>query len=155
MNALSNEQAAPLAAAVTGGNFGVVMRYEFALHALGPNIVAGLTVYPFAQAIQVLTGYRDFVAHAPEELTAWIVLRHAPPLPFLPTDVHGAKVVVVALAYCGDAAHAEAALAPLPRWATRTARMSARCHTSTGRRRSTRCSRPARGITGNPTTSPS
>ena len=96
-----------------GGNFGVVTRYEFELSPLGPNIVAGLIVYPFAQAKQVLTRYRDFVAGAPEELTAWIVLRHAPPLPFLPADVHGTKVVVVALAYCGDVSQAEAVAAPL------------------------------------------
>lgn len=96
-----------------GGNFGVVTRYEFELSPLGPNIVAGLIVYPFAQAKQVLTRYRDFVASAPEELTAWIVLRHAPPLPFLPADVHGTKVVVVALAYCGDVSQAEVVAAPL------------------------------------------
>lgn len=96
-----------------GGNFGVVTRYDFELSPLGPNIVAGLIVYPFTQAKQVLTRYRDFVAGAPEELSAWIVIRRAPPLPFLPSDVHGAMVVVVALAYCGDTSQAEGVTAPL------------------------------------------
>ena len=96
-----------------GGNFGVVTQYEFALQPVGPEIVAGLIVYPFEQAKQVLTRYRDFTATAPEELTAWIVLRHAPPLPFLPPEVHGSMVVVIAVAYCGDLDQAETLLAPL------------------------------------------
>lgn len=96
-----------------GGNFGVVTQYEFSLQPVGPEIFAGLIVYPFEQAKQVLTQYRDFVGGAPEELTVWIVLRQAPPLPFLPPEVHGSMVVVVAVAYCGDLARAEELVAPL------------------------------------------
>jgi FAD/FMN-containing dehydrogenase len=33
-----------------GGNFGVVTQFEFALHPVGPEILAGLLVFPFAQA---------------------------------------------------------------------------------------------------------
>jgi hypothetical protein len=69
---------------------------------VGPEILAGLIVYPFAQAKQVLTRFREFAATAPEELTIWGVLRAAPPLPFLRPEVHGEKVVVLALFYGGD-----------------------------------------------------
>src|SRR5918994_7624670 len=48
-----------------GGNFGVVTEFEFALHPVGPQILAGLIVFPFAQAKQVLTGYRQFANAAP------------------------------------------------------------------------------------------
>ena len=41
-----------------GGNFGVVTEFEFALHPVGPEILVGLIVFPFAQAKQVLTRYR-------------------------------------------------------------------------------------------------
>ena len=41
--------------------------------------------------------YRDFVASAPDELTCWVVLRKAPPLPFLPAEVHGKEVLVLAV----------------------------------------------------------
>jgi len=85
-----------------GGNFGVVTRFEFALHPVGPEILAGLIVYPLAQARQVLTRYREFVATAHEELNVWSIVRAAPPLPFLPEEVHGKKVVVLALFYGGD-----------------------------------------------------
>src|SRR5262245_24418868 len=50
-----------------GGNFGVVTQFEFQLSPVGPEIVAGLIVFPFSQAKQVLTKYRQFVASAPEE----------------------------------------------------------------------------------------
>src|SRR5262249_33087323 len=54
-----------------GGNFGVVTQFEFALHPVGPVILAGLLVYPFAQAKQVLTKYREFMKSAPEDLNVW------------------------------------------------------------------------------------
>jgi FAD/FMN-containing dehydrogenase len=85
-----------------GGNFGVVTEFEFALHPVGPEILAGLIVFPFAQANQVLTRYRQFAAAAPEEINVWVVLRQAPPLPFLPATVHGTEVVVLPVFYTGD-----------------------------------------------------
>lgn len=96
-----------------GGNFGVVTEFEFALHPVGPEILAGLIVFPFDQAKQVLTQYREFVASAPEELTVWVVLRKAPPLPFLPEEVHGKPVVVLAICYAGDIAEGERLIEPL------------------------------------------
>jgi FAD/FMN-containing dehydrogenase len=87
-----------------GGNFGVVTQFEFALHPVGPEILAGLFVFPFQQAKQVLTNYREFMKSAPEELNIWVVTRKAPPLPFLPETVHGKEVVVLAAFYAGDIA---------------------------------------------------
>lgn len=96
-----------------GGNFGVVTRYEFKLHPVGPQVLAGLLVFPFEQARQVLTQYREFVESAPEELSVWVVLRQAPPLPFLPADVHGKEVVVLAIFYAGDVAQGQKLIEPL------------------------------------------
>ena len=78
-----------------GGNFGVVTRFEFQLHPVGPEITAGLIVFPSAQARTVLRQYRDAVNAMPAELTVWAVLRKAPPLPFLPQEVHGQDVLVL------------------------------------------------------------
>lgn len=96
-----------------GGNFGVVTEFEFELHPVGPEILAGLIVFPFDQAKQVLTQYREFVESAPEELTVWVVLRKAPPLPFLPEEIHGKPVVVLAICYTGDIAEGERLIEPL------------------------------------------
>ncbi|MCG3119678.1 MAG: Mitomycin radical oxidase [bacterium] len=99
-----------------GGNFGVVTQFEFKLHAVGPEIFAGLVVFPFAQARQVLTQYREFVKSAPEELNVWVVLRLAPPLPFLPENVHGQPVIVLPVFYAGNPADGEKLIAPLRRF---------------------------------------
>jgi FAD/FMN-containing dehydrogenase len=80
-----------------GGNFGVVTMFEFQLHPVGPEIVAGLIVFPFDQAKQVLTQYNEFVSNSPDDLSVWAVMRKAPPLPFLPPDVHNKEVVVLAI----------------------------------------------------------
>ena len=50
-----------------GGNFGIVTSFEFQLHRVGPELHAGLVVYPFAQARQVLRAWRDFTADSPDE----------------------------------------------------------------------------------------
>lgn len=96
-----------------GGNFGVVTQFEFKLYPVGPEILAGLIVFPFDQATQVLTKYREFVESAPEELNVWVVLRQAPPLPFLPEDVHGKEVVVLPIFYSGDIEEGQKLIEPL------------------------------------------
>jgi FAD/FMN-containing dehydrogenase len=101
-----------------GGNFGVVTQFEFKLHEVGPEVLAGLIVFPFDQAKQVLTRYREFVESAPEELNVWAIMRKAPPLPFLPTVVHGKEVVVLVTFYLGDAAEGMKLIEPLRRFGT-------------------------------------
>lgn len=96
-----------------GGNFGVVTSFEFALHELGPQVIAGLVVHPFADAREVLSQYRKALEKAPDELTCWAVMRKAPPLPFLPAEWHGKEVIVLAMCYCGDADAGEKATAEL------------------------------------------
>jgi FAD/FMN-containing dehydrogenase len=96
-----------------GGNFGVVTSFEFRLHPVGPELYAGLVVYPFAQARQVLRAWRDFTADAPDELTVWTVMRKAPPLPFLPASAHGTDVVIFPLVYSGDVEAGQRAAAPV------------------------------------------
>jgi FAD/FMN-containing dehydrogenase len=80
-----------------GGNFGVVTLFQFALHPVGPEVTAGLVVFPAAQARDVMRRYRDLVDVLPDEMSIWAVLRQAPPLPFLAADVHGTDIVALAL----------------------------------------------------------
>jgi FAD/FMN-containing dehydrogenase len=96
-----------------GGNFGVVTSFELRLHPVGPMVLAGLVIHPFENAKELLSGYRSFVAGAPDELTCWVVLRKAPPLPFLPPEVHGTEVVVLAACYAGEVSRGLEAIAPL------------------------------------------
>jgi FAD/FMN-containing dehydrogenase len=99
-----------------GGNFGIVTSFDFKLHPVGPAVYSGLVVYPFNQARKVLHAWRAFTADAPDELSVWAVLRKAPPLPFLPVEVHGQEVVVMALLYSGAAEEGERVAAPVLRF---------------------------------------
>jgi FAD/FMN-containing dehydrogenase len=96
-----------------GGNFGIVTRFEFRLHPVGPEVVAGLLIFPSGEAATVLRRYRDYVASAPEEMNVWVILRKAPPLPFLPDTVHGTDVVALAVFFCGEPAKADPELRAL------------------------------------------
>jgi FAD/FMN-containing dehydrogenase len=96
-----------------GGNFGVVTAFEFQLHKLGPQVLSGLVVHPFDDAAKLLKDYRRLLDSAPDELTCWVVLRKAPPLPFLPAEWHGREVLVFAMCYSGDIKEGEKAMAGL------------------------------------------
>jgi FAD/FMN-containing dehydrogenase len=96
-----------------GGNFGVVTAFEFQLHKLGPQVLSGLVVHPFDDAAKLLKDYRRLLDSAPDELTCWVVLRKAPPLPFLPAEWHSREVLVFAMCYSGDIKEGEKAMAGL------------------------------------------
>jgi FAD/FMN-containing dehydrogenase len=84
-----------------GGNLGIVTMFEFQLHPVGPEVFGGLVVLPLEQARDALVKYRAAVDAMPEELSVWTVLRLAPPLPFLPPEVHGKPIVAFAICYTG------------------------------------------------------
>jgi FAD/FMN-containing dehydrogenase len=96
-----------------GGNFGVVTAFEFRLHKLGPEVLAGLVVHPFEDAAALLKEYRRIADSAPDEVTCWVVMQKAPPLPFLPAEWHGREILVLAMCYSGDIKRGEKALAKL------------------------------------------
>lgn len=94
-----------------GGNFGVVTRFTFRLHEVGPTITGGLMVWSTDWADDVLATYRDITEAAPRELTMAVNMRLAPPAPFLPDTWHGKPIIGVLLCHSGENAGAD--LAPL------------------------------------------
>ena len=96
-----------------GGNFGVVTELELALHPVGPTVLGGPVFYPGQDAAEVLAGWRDAVAGAPEELTTVIDLTTAPAAPFLPEDLHGKKIVILAVCWAGPLEEGEEVVRPL------------------------------------------
>jgi FAD/FMN-containing dehydrogenase len=101
-----------------GGNFGIVTEFEFQLHPVGPDVLAGLIVYPASDAKAVLQKLRAFLSSAPTNLNVWTVLRKAPPLPFLPAAVHGRDIIVLAVFYSGDPDKGKELIAPLRHFGT-------------------------------------
>lgn len=96
-----------------GGNFGIVTSFEFQLRPVGPEVLAGLILYPIEAAADVLRFYRDFTASTPEELGAMAVFRTAPPAPFIPQALHGKPVLAIIVCYVGDVEEAERVVQPL------------------------------------------
>ncbi len=85
-----------------GGNFGVVTSFEFQLHDVGPEVIAGLIVHPLGDAPALLKEFNQIAETAADDLTVWVVMRKAPPLPFLPEEWHGRPVLVFAVCYVGE-----------------------------------------------------
>jgi hypothetical protein len=96
-----------------GGNFGVVTEFEFDLHELGPTVVAGPVMWPMEESPQVLRFYRDWVAEAPDELMTIVIHRKAPPLPFVPQELHGRLVVGIVCCYTGPVEEGEKVVRPV------------------------------------------
>ena len=96
-----------------GGNFGIVTEFEFALHAVGPEVIAGLVMHRAADAGDVLCAYRDLAASAPDGLTTIVSLRTAPDLPWVPAALRGLPVLLIAACWSGDPDEGEEALRPL------------------------------------------
>jgi len=99
-----------------GGNFGIVTSFQFQLHPVGPIILGGLIVYRAEDGEALLRFYRDYVKDAPDELTTLVVYMTAPPLPFLPKEVHGKHLVAIVLCYCGKVEDGQRILTPLRRF---------------------------------------
>jgi FAD/FMN-containing dehydrogenase len=94
-----------------GGNFGVITRFTFRLHEVGPTITGGLVVWSADRVDDVLATYRDLTESAPRELTAAVTVRLAPPAPFLPKEWHGKPIV--GLLVCHSGADTERDLTPV------------------------------------------
>ncbi len=96
-----------------GGNFGVVTRFTFRLHPVGPMVHGGLIAWPFEHADRILRGYRALAARAPRELSAWMILMNAPPAPFVPEAWQGKRICAMSVCYSGDLARSDEVLAPI------------------------------------------
>ncbi len=92
--------------AIRGGasNFGVVTSFEYRLHPVGPMIIGGLVIHPFARAAEALKFYGQFMRGAPDDLTAAAVLMTGP---------DGQKACAIAAAYAGTVDDGVKALQPL------------------------------------------
>ena len=98
-----------------GGNFGVVTRFRFRLHEL-KEFTGGFLVLPATP--ETIAGFATASLAAPDELSTIGNVMPAPPLPFLPEELHGRLVIFGMIAFAGDAASAERAIAPLRSLAT-------------------------------------
>jgi FAD/FMN-containing dehydrogenase len=86
-----------------GGNFGVATAFEFKLHPLGPEVMAGLMIWPGERGKDVAALFREvFDGGAPEELSGGIVYLTGPPEEFVPVELQGALCCAAALIWAGS-----------------------------------------------------
>jgi FAD/FMN-containing dehydrogenase len=87
-----------------GGNFGIVTKFEFRLHPVGPTVLGGLILHPAAQRREAARFYREFAVNAPDELTTHLAFVTSP---------DGHPVVGFLLCYNGPLEEGERVIKPL------------------------------------------
>ncbi len=93
-----------------GGNFGVVTGFEFALHPMERDVVAGALVFPMDRAKELLAFYGEYSAAAPDELYVDAILT-------APRDGKPGAFVIAPV-WSGPASDAERAFVPLRKLGT-------------------------------------
>ncbi len=93
-----------------GGNFGIVTEFEYQMARVG-QVLGGALVLPASR--DVLRGYHQYVADAPDDLTTIANLMHAPLAPFIPEQRVGDLVLMILAVWTGDVDEGQKAFAPL------------------------------------------
>lgn len=96
-----------------GANLGAVTTLTYRLHEVGPTVYGGLIAWPFDRADEILRAYRAITTAAPPELTVFLIMRTAPPAPFVPPQWRGERICAMSVCYSGDLADADEVLAPI------------------------------------------
>ncbi len=103
-----------------GGNFGVATRLRYRLHEVD-TVVGGMLLLPATP--DVLVSFIAEAEAAPDQLSTMANVMPAPSMPFLPAEHHGRLVIMALMAYAGDVATGERAIAPFRALATPVADM--------------------------------
>ncbi len=96
-----------------GGNFGVVTKFEYQLHPIGPIVYGGQLAFPRFMAKQVIRAYRDFIENAPDDVGGAVALLSAPRMDPIPPPVQGMPVLGIVICYTGKPEDGPAAIKPL------------------------------------------
>ncbi len=98
-----------------GGNFGIVTEFVYRLAPVG-QVLGGELMLPPSR--EVVRGYLEYAAAAPDDLTTLANLMHAPPAPHVPAERVGELVLSILVCWTGSVEAGQAALAPLRALAT-------------------------------------
>lgn len=96
-----------------GGNFGVVTSFEYRAHPVGPDVFLGFVVHAGADAHEALRFYREWAITAPDEVSSFAILWHAPEIEEIPAEYHHTPIAVYLAVHCGEGARAQQELQPL------------------------------------------
>jgi hypothetical protein len=103
-----------------GGNFGVATRFKFQLHPVD-TIVGGMLILPATP--DTIAAFIAEAEAAPDEFSTIANVMPAPPMPFLPPELHGQLVIFAMLVHSSGGEAGERAVAPCKAIATPLADM--------------------------------
>jgi FAD/FMN-containing dehydrogenase len=96
-----------------GGNFGIVTSFEFDLHEVGPEVLAGVVLHRIEDAPEVLRFYADFMVDAPDDIQGYAGFGEGSPELGVPEQLHGETLFVLFLCYAGSIEDGREELQPL------------------------------------------
>ncbi len=77
-----------------GGNFGVVTSFLYQAHPVD-MVVAGPMLWELEDANDIMKWFRDFIAHAPQEIGGFFAFLTVPPIPLFPQELHLKKMCAI------------------------------------------------------------
>ncbi|MDB5578251.1 MAG: FAD-binding oxidoreductase [Bradyrhizobium sp.] len=86
-----------------GGNFGIVISFEFAIHPIAPEIMFCAPLYAEERSAEILPLWRDYMATAPDEVTGLAEFSTIPEDASYPQHLWGRRVLALAAVYDGPA----------------------------------------------------
>ncbi len=95
-----------------GGNFGVVTSFLFKAHPVH-TVCAGPILWEMEQAADIMKWYREFIVHAPPEITGFFAFLTVPPGPPFPEALHFKKMCGIVCCHTGSLEEANKILEPL------------------------------------------
>ena len=101
-----------------GGNFGIVTSFEYQAVPVGPTVLAGTVLHPIERAREFFEFYSYYTKNVPDELTTIGTIRTMSPVPSVPIELRGVRVVGTAVCYSGDIEEGEKVVQPLRQFGT-------------------------------------
>ena len=96
-----------------GGNFGIVVNFEFALHPVGPTVMFAAPIYPLSAGAGPIRFWRDFLADKNDVVGSICEFSTIPESEDYPEEFWGSRCYTIAAVYAGDANEGERVLQPL------------------------------------------
>ena len=96
-----------------GGNFGVVVRFEFALHPVGPEVMFAAPIYALDDGPGPIREWREFLAKHGDRVGSLCEFSTAAAGEDFPEEHWGKRVYTLLCVFNGDAQEGEALLQPL------------------------------------------
>jgi FAD/FMN-containing dehydrogenase len=98
-----------------GGNFGVVTRFDYRLHEVGPLVHVGLFFWGLEKGAEALRYCREYLMTVPDDMGVLIAGLNAPPMPGVPEQHHFQPGYALIVAGFGSAEEHGQAVQPVLR----------------------------------------